>query len=58
LREGDLGTIVLVHHGGQAFDVEFATMGGATVAGFALEFGSVRRFKDREVLHARDVARS
>ena len=53
-----MGTIVLVHRGGQAFDVEFATMGGATDAGFALEFGSVRPFKDREVLHVRDVARN
>ena len=32
LRQGDLGAVVLVHADGQAYEVEFFTLGGETVA--------------------------
>jgi Domain of unknown function (DUF4926) len=32
LCQGDLGAVVLVHADGQAYEVEFVTLGGETVA--------------------------
>lgn len=32
LQEGDLGTVVLVHQNGLAYEVEFVTLGGETIA--------------------------
>ena len=58
LCAGDVGTIVLVHRGGEAYEVEFVTRGGETLAVLTLAHGEVRPFTDREVLHARDLARS
>ena len=58
LCAGDVGTIVLVHRGGEAYEVEFVTRGGETLAVLTLVSGEVRPFADREVLHARDLAQT
>ena len=58
LCAGDVGTIVLVHPGGEACEVEFVTRGGDTVAVLTLVGGEVRPFTDREVLHVRELART
>ena len=58
LCAGDVGTIVLVHRGGEAYEVEFVTRGGETLAVLTLVRGEVRPFRDREVLHARELARN
>jgi len=42
LRAGDLGTVVLVHHAGAGYEVEFATLEGETVAVMTLRASQVR----------------
>jgi hypothetical protein len=42
LKRGDVGTIVLVHRGGQGYEVEFVTLDGETVAVASLSAAQVR----------------
>ena len=55
LLAGDVGTVVLIHRRAEAFQVEFATLGGETVAVVTLEAGQVRPVGSREIAHARAV---
>ena len=55
LRAGDLGTVVLVHQGGAAYEVEFATLDGETIAVNSLLREQVRPIGRREIAHARPV---
>ena len=32
LKAGDIGTVVLLHRGGEGYEVEFATLDGETLA--------------------------
>ena len=50
---GDVGTIVFVHRGGEAYEVELATAGGRTIAVETLPADRVERVPDGHVLHAR-----
>ena len=56
LTVGDVGTVVHVYHGGAAFEVEFSTLTGETVAIVSLERTQLRSVDHREVTHARRVA--
>ena len=56
LVKGDIGTVVLVHQGGEGYEVEFATLTGKTVAVVTLSASQVRPIKPREIAHARKVA--
>jgi hypothetical protein len=56
LRDGDLGTVVMVHDGGAGFEVEFATLHGETVAVVSLSPDRVRAISPKEIGHAREVA--
>ena len=56
LRKGDLGAVVLVHQGGSAYEVEFATLDGRTIAVVTLPADAVRTVNGREIAHAREVA--
>jgi len=56
LRKGDLGAVVLVHGNGTAFEVEFVTLGGETLAVVTLPADAVRAVTGREIAHAREVA--
>ena len=56
LRKGDLGAVVLVHQGGAAYEVEFVTLGGETLAVVTLPAAAVRAATGREIAHAREVA--
>lgn len=56
LRDGDLGTIVMVHSGGVGFEVEFATLRGETVAVVSLPPDRVRAVSPNEIGAAREVA--
>jgi len=56
LRQGDLGTVVLVHQDGAAYEVEFVTLGGETLAVVTLPADAVRTATGREIAHAREVA--
>lgn len=56
LASGDVGTVVHVHGGGRAFEVEFVALDGETVAIVTLERARVRPVEHREITHARRVA--
>ena len=55
LVAGDVGTVVFVHRGGEAYEVEFATADGRTIAVETLAANRIRRVPDRHVLHARPL---
>ena len=53
---GDLGTVVLIYREGQAYEVEFMTLEGKTVAVVTLEASQIRLVGQREIVHARELA--
>ena len=55
LKEGDVGAIVHCYGKGEAFEVEFVTAEGMTVAVLTLKRDDIRPMKDREILHAREI---
>ena len=56
LTAGDIGTVVHVHNGAAAYEVEFMTLQGKTIAVVTLEASQVRPISPREVAHARELA--
>ena len=56
LAEGDVGTVVMTHAGGAAYEVEFVTLEGETMAVATLEASKVRPVAHREIAHARPVS--
>jgi hypothetical protein len=56
LTAGDVGTVVHVYRDGGAYEVEFATLTGETIAVVSLESTQLRAGDHREVAHARRVA--
>jgi hypothetical protein len=58
LKRGDVGTAVLVHAEGAAFEVEFVGYDGNTIALVTLERGQVRPLHGRDIPHVRDLAES
>lgn len=53
LEPGDVGTVVLVHEAGRAYEVEFVTLDGSTIAVETLRADQVRGVRGDEVMHAR-----
>ena len=58
LEAGDIGTVVLVHRGGEGYEVEFITLDGKTVAVVTVLADQVRRIQRDEIAHARDLKAS
>ncbi len=56
LAAGDVGTVVHVYRQGEAFEVEFVTLDGETVAVTTLRRSQLRPVGKREVTHARRLA--
>lgn len=56
LKRGDVGTAVLVHGNGAAFEVEFIGYDGHTVALVTLERDQVRSLHAGDIPHARELA--
>ncbi len=56
LAHGDLGTVVHVYEGGKAFEVEFVTLAGETVAVLTLDSEQIRPIRAGEIANARQVA--
>ena len=56
LKRGDVGTAVLVHGKGDAFEVEFVGYDGRTVALVTLEREQVRALQAGDIPHARELA--
>jgi len=57
LAAGDIGTVVHVHKGGTAYEVEFMTMLGNTIAVETLSERQVRPISERDVAHVRELER-
>ncbi len=55
LKEGDVGTVVHVYKDGAAYEVEFMTLDGETVAIVTLEKHQVRPVGRHQVYHARSL---
>lgn len=55
LEPGDVGTVVHVYGGGEAYEVELVTLEGRTAAVVTLDAASVRPVSDREITHAREL---
>ena len=56
LARGDVGTVVLVHEGGNGYEVEFTALDGETVAVLTLAKRQVRGIRGGEIAHARGLA--
>ena len=55
LEIGDVGTVVHVYGDGKAFEVDFTTLDGGTVAVATVEVSDVRPVTNREITHAREL---
>lgn len=55
LKQGDIGTIMHCYKDNKAFEVEFITADGKTVALLTLKPEEIRSLKNREVLHVREL---
>lgn len=55
LKAGDVGTVVHIHRSGEAYEVEFMTLIGETVAVTTLLASQVRPVEPREITHARSL---
>ncbi|MEK6408339.1 MAG: DUF4926 domain-containing protein [Acidobacteriota bacterium] len=56
LKAGDIGTVVHIHEGGAAYEVEFMTLAGETICVATLLASQVRPIARREIAHAREIA--
>ncbi len=56
LQQGDVGAVAYVYGEGEAYEVEFVTAEGRTVAVLTLTATEVRPMAAREILHVREVA--
>jgi Domain of unknown function (DUF4926) len=56
LAAGDIGVIVHVYSDGLAYEVEFVTLTGRTIAVETLPIDAVRAVRDEEIAHVRQVA--
>lgn len=55
LEAGDVGTVVHIHKGGAAYEVEFMTLTGETVAIVTLEASQVRSLNRCDLAHTREL---
>ncbi len=53
LKAGDVGTVVHIHAEGEAFEVEFLTLDGRTVAIATVPNSHLRPVTHRDITHAR-----
>ena len=55
LEAGDIGTVVHLHNGGVAYEVEFMTLTGETVAIVTVNASQVRPLNRRDLAHTREL---
>lgn len=58
LVRGDVGTVVLVYDGGEAYEVEFVSADGRTIAVETLSAGQIEPVAGKRILHARKLAKT
>ena len=56
LKVGDIGTVVYIHEGGAASEVELMTLAGETICVTTLLASQVRPIARREIAHVREIA--
>jgi hypothetical protein len=56
LEQGDVGAVVYCYADGSAFEVEFVTGQGRTIAVLTLEATDIRPVQRGEILHVRALA--
>ena len=55
LLAGDVGTVVHIHKGGVAYEVEFVTLTGRTVAVATVEASQLRPVSQQDLNHVREL---
>lgn len=55
LQAGDVGTVVHIHRNGEAYEVEFTTLTGQTVAVATLLPPQLRPVTGRDISHVREL---
>lgn len=55
LVQGDMGAVVHAYSDGKAYEVEFVTAEGKTVAVLTLTNQDIRLMRPHEILHAREL---
>ena len=55
LQAGDVGTVVHIYRQGEAFEVEFMTLDGGTVAVVTLLSSQIRTVSKRDITHVREL---
>lgn len=56
LKGGDIGAVVHCYSDGGAFEVEFVTAEGRTIAVLTLTLNDIRLMSNKEILHVREIA--
>jgi hypothetical protein len=56
LRAGDVGTVVHIYQDGAAYEVEFVTLTGQTVAVATVLSSQLRPVGRQDIAHAREMA--
>jgi hypothetical protein len=56
LKAGDLGTVVHIHGQGAAYEVEFVTLTGRTVAVATVLHSQCRPVSQRDISHVRELS--
>ncbi len=56
LKKGDVGAVVHCYADGAAWEVEFVTAEGTTLAVLTLREADIRQMGSREILHVRELA--
>ena len=56
LQACDVGTVIHIHRQGEAFEVEFMTLDGGTVAVVTLPSSQIRAVSKRDITHVRELA--
>ena len=56
LESGDVGTVIHVHDGGKAYEVEFVSLDGKTSLAATVDASGLRAVHTREMPHARQLA--
>ena len=55
LKAGDVGTVVHIHGAGAAYEVEFMTLAGNTIAVATVAADALRPVSDRDLSHVREL---
>ena len=55
LKAGDVGTVVHIHRGGAAYEVEFTTLDGRTLTVATVQSNQLRPVSSRDVTHVREL---